>query len=101
MGVKKKVRQLTREGVYIKTFESVKAASEILRINHALISKVCHDAEPTAGGFKWGFVDVVLQERRKKKAERTYKNGLYYNDKGNVVGYAPYGLTNTRYSTSK
>ena len=37
------------------------------------------------------------EELRKK---RIYKNGLFYNDKGMVIGYAPYGLISTRYSTS-
>lgn len=90
MGVKKKVRQLTRKGVFITTFESVQEASETLGIHHTLISHVCNKNENIAGGFKWEFVDVILQERRKKKGERIFKNGLYYNDKGLVVGYSPY-----------
>lgn len=44
----------------------------------------------------------MLQERRKEKEKRVYRNGLFYHpDKPNiVVGGAFYGITNTRFSTT-
>lgn len=102
MGVKKKIRQLTKEGVFIQTFESAKEASDELKINQTLISKVCNNIDDLAGGYKWEFVEVVLQVRRKEKGKRTYKNGCFYHpDKPNIiVALSPYGIMNSRYSTS-
>ena len=56
MGKNKKVRQLTREGKFIKLFDSGKIAAKELNVNETSISKVCNLWEKTAGGFVFEFL---------------------------------------------
>ena len=53
---KKKVRQLTRDGVFVKVFDSIKSASATLNINYTTISKCCNYHENTGGGFRFEFL---------------------------------------------
>jgi hypothetical protein len=52
-----KVRQLTPEGVYITTFDSILEASEKTGANDRHISAVCKGKRKTTGGFGWEYVD--------------------------------------------
>lgn len=55
----KKVNQFTKDGEYIKTWESTREAERILHINHTCISLCCrgNSKHKTAGGFIWRYAD--------------------------------------------
>lgn len=52
---RKKVVQLTLEGKYIKTFNSVQDVSDAFNVSHQVISRICRGKEgrTTSKGFKW------------------------------------------------
>jgi hypothetical protein len=41
----------------IKTFNGLKEASRLTGINSGSICKVCKGTKPSAGGFRWEYVD--------------------------------------------
>ena len=53
---KKKVQQFTKEGVYIKTWESTYEASKVLNIGRKNIGNVLSNYSKTAGGFMWKYL---------------------------------------------
>ena len=53
---KKRVSQLTEDGIHIKTFNSVNEANRCTEINKTSIAKVCRGERKTAGGYYWKYV---------------------------------------------
>jgi hypothetical protein len=53
--VSKPVEQFTREGQFIKGWESIQQASNELGINRSDIGNVCRGRHKSAGGFLWKF----------------------------------------------
>lgn len=51
----KKVNQLSLDGKYIKTHESIKSAAKEAQIPDSNISACCKGKRSTAGGFKWEY----------------------------------------------
>lgn len=49
------VNQYTLEGIFIKTYDNAKIASEITGIDSSCISKVCKKKRKTAGGYFWKY----------------------------------------------
>ena len=47
--------QYTKDGTFIKEWDSGTDASKSLKINHANIAKVCRDKLKSAGGFIWKY----------------------------------------------
>ena len=54
---KRSVHQYSLEGVYITTYDTLKAASLAVGTAHQSISKCCKGQLKTAGGYKWKFVE--------------------------------------------
>ena len=54
---KRKVCQFTKEGDFLREYESLSAASKITGINRTVIQKVCAHVgcQKSAGGFKWEY----------------------------------------------
>ncbi len=84
---KRKVNQYTINGKYVRTWGSIKEASENLSINHASISCVCYFKNKTAGGFVWRFaneydnkniekVKIMYSGKAKKVAQYTLEGNL-------------------------
>lgn len=57
----KKVDQYTKDGEYIKTYNSELSVEKELGISQRDISKACRGINKTAGGFKWAFHGQKLQ----------------------------------------
>jgi len=57
--LKIKVNQYDLDGNYIKTWNSLKEASEKLNIKYQGISKCCRNLRPTAYGFKWKYKEEI------------------------------------------
>lgn len=55
----KKVKQYTLENKYIKTWDSIKKASQCLNISNSGIGDCCHHRKykKTCGGYKWEFAN--------------------------------------------
>jgi hypothetical protein len=53
----KKIHQYSREGIYIKTFDSILEASKSTGANDRHISCVCLGKRKTCGGFIWKYVN--------------------------------------------
>ena len=53
--MQKKIRQYSRDGKYIRTFESVKSAAEHFRISDSTISGAIKE-KTTAAGYKWRLI---------------------------------------------
>ena len=53
----KKVSQYTKDGIYLRTWESTREAERELHINHTSISLCCkgYPKHKTAGGFVWHY----------------------------------------------
>ena len=51
----KPILQYTKEGVFIKEWESGKQASEILNINYCGINNCCNGRTQSSGGFIWKY----------------------------------------------
>ena len=49
----RKVTQLTKDGVYVKTFSSIREASDTVNIVRTAISNALSGVSKTAGGFQW------------------------------------------------
>lgn len=49
------VKQLTRKGEFVKTFDCLKDAAKELGIKSTNISKVLKNKKPTAGNYKWEY----------------------------------------------
>lgn len=62
------VDQLDKDGIWLKTWPSIKDAQAALGITH--ISSVCRGDRPTDGGFKWAYHDRLHGKRRKKKSKK-------------------------------
>ncbi len=51
----KPVAQYTLEGVFVKEWESIKSASESMRISHGNIISCCKGVRKSTGGYKWQY----------------------------------------------
>lgn len=61
----KKVKQYTKNGVYIKTFNSILEASRETKTSDRRISDVCKGKQDTTGGFKWKYedeTDIIIDD---------------------------------------
>jgi len=57
--LKKQVAQIDRNtGEILNTFEGIKIASRTTTINSGSIVKVCQGKKPSAGGFKWKYINM-------------------------------------------
>lgn len=54
----KKVDQLTKDGEYIKSFDSIMEASEHVNINYRGISDCVNGNQITSAGYKWRFSET-------------------------------------------
>ena len=55
--LQKQVKQLTISGELVKIHEGIKIASRETGVNSGSIVKVCKGSKPTAGGFKWEYLN--------------------------------------------
>lgn len=53
----KSVNQHSLDGVFIKTWDTIKLAGETLGVPPQNISRCCRTGKGTAGGFKWSYAD--------------------------------------------
>lgn len=51
----KKVDMFTLDGVYIRTYDSIKCAEVDTGINHSHISQCCNGSRKTTGGYMWKY----------------------------------------------
>jgi hypothetical protein len=57
-GFKKKIKQFTKEGLFIKEFESISSASRFLKIPNQNISVCALGIKKSAGGFVWNYSNL-------------------------------------------
>nr|QBM02810.1 hypothetical protein [uncultured archaeon] len=77
------VIQLSKEGNFIKEWESIEEASKTIKIDRSSISRVCSDEinHKTAGGFMWKYKNVEFTKNKtnkspvKRKVNQISKNG--------------------------
>jgi group I intron endonuclease len=62
-----KVLMLSKEGDLIRSFDSIKDASEIMRINRCCISDCINSRQKSAGGYKWEINNNVNEKYKKTK----------------------------------
>jgi len=63
---KKPIDQLTPDGILIRTFPSIRAASNEMGIPDSSITRVAQGLRKTSGGFQWRYVtqeDQILRAR--------------------------------------
>lgn len=53
---RRKIKQYTSDGIFIKQWDSIKEAQNNLKIPNQNIVKVCQGKRHTAGGYKWEYV---------------------------------------------
>ena len=53
--IRRKVKQYTKDDIFIKEYFSIQIASDETNIDRATISKCASGIRKTAGGFKWKF----------------------------------------------
>ena len=79
----KRVNQYTKDGIYIKTFNSIQQATMSLTSKSSnAISMCCHHARHynSAFGYKWYLEDDITQPDKSKIVYKE-KNGKVYNSK--------------------
>ena len=54
---KKPVKQFTKEGIFVKMYDSAKTASAKLNIDKMTISKCCNGYQKTGKGFRFEFIN--------------------------------------------
>lgn len=59
---KRKVRQFSKDGDFLREYESIKEASVITGISKSTIQKVCSHVgyQKSAGGYKWEYSDSII-----------------------------------------
>jgi hypothetical protein len=82
---KRKVAQLTLNGEFIRSFESIEEASKTLKINSPSICNCCRKTsasriQHTAGGFKWKYLPSLeeLPPRDPLDDELEFLDNPYY-----------------------
>ena len=87
----KRIYQYTKEGIYIKEWNSISAASRELQINNANIQSSAQGKRAIAGGYRWSYEYVEkLPSIQKKHKSRKGINGkpiIQINSEGNVVNH--------------
>ena len=70
---RKKIVQLTLEGEYITTFNSIKEAAKAVNVSYQIISKVCirNNNKLTSRGFKWKYLTDYEKENKQKSENKT------------------------------
>lgn len=58
----KKVIQMSRDGEYIATYNTIKEASKIVNIGIGHIGSCCTGKRKTTGGFKWAYYDEYIKQ---------------------------------------
>lgn len=74
-----KVNQFSRDGVFIKTWDSMKEAASTLGIRYQQISGCCRGYGKTAGGCMWEYADT---KHRKYNQKFIGKRGKKYEHNG-------------------
>ena len=54
----KPINQYTKDGQFVKTWDSAKEACETLHIHKSTVSQCCKGTKPSAGGYIWRYVDT-------------------------------------------
>lgn len=67
------IEQYTKDEIFIRTYNSLKEASEKTGIPQNNISQCCHLKRHTAGGFKWKYEeDIILDYPKKQPSQYCY-----------------------------
>lgn len=63
----KKVYQYDKNGIFLRSYNSLKEASDITGLNYKNISACCRGVNNTCGGFKWSYdyYDKILNQIKK------------------------------------
>lgn len=54
----KPINQYTKDGEFVKTWDSAKEACETLHINKSTVCQCCKGIKPSAGGYIWRYADT-------------------------------------------
>lgn len=77
------VRQFTKNGVFIKDWESIKQASIELGISKSAISDVCSHRYISAGGYRWQYINEPKHIQKHKKGNYKRKKVYVYDSNNN------------------
>ena len=61
-----------KSGQVIKTYNSIREASDDTKITSSNITMVCTGQRKTAGGYKWQYIDNKAMSHKKKKTKTIY-----------------------------
>lgn len=73
----KKVFQISKNGIILNEFKSIKEAEEITNISRQNISACCRNVINSAGGFYWCFVESYDSNKDYKKIRKSSKKIKY------------------------
>ena len=77
------VRQFTKNGVFIRDWNSIKQAAGELRISKSAISDVCSHRYISAGGYRWQYINKPKHIKNNKdhnyKTKKVYVYDCNYN----------------------
>lgn len=80
-GNRKSISQFTLEGIYIKTYDFIKEASDMSNTDDGHISSCCKGKSNSAGGYQWCYVG---EEYKIKKYINTHNKPVSQFTLGNV-----------------
>lgn len=79
---KTEVLQISKDGVLLKQWKSIKEAANVLNLSESGISDVCRGYEnrETCGGFIWKYVNAPFTHAKHKKSNNSNKKRTYVLD---------------------
>ena len=73
------VKQFDLQGNYLRTFNTIREAAELLKVSPTGIGSACRGIQQTCGGYKWKYAnqDYSFIERGRKKVEQYTLDNIF------------------------
>ena len=86
----RRINQLTLNGIFIKTWDSISQITNALKIDGGSISRCCNGVRSTCGGFKWEFEGTSAYIEKESPLSNAkpiyqYSNGCFVERHDNVT----------------
>ena len=73
------MKQFDLQGNYLRTFNTIREAAELLKVSPTGIGSACRGIQQTCGGYKWKYAnqDYRFIERGRKKVEQYTLDNIF------------------------
>lgn len=88
----KRVAQYTKDGKFIKQWNSASEAGKILNINKSLIAQCCRKERKTTFGFIWKYINEDFQNKYLSQDEIFWHNKKIFSHNKRILQYSKDGV---------